>query len=197
MKVYSNAFHCRKSVDLRNPTTGGAWRTPKPDAMDIDTMISEEKRMTRSKTAPISFRILPVLLTAACMAAPLAAAPPFDGEEPESPATEASPAEVGASGMRIVVDQKTGEVVSARAGESHVLSEALEHALSRSAGGLEVFKPPAGGLGVHLEGRFQHVMMVKVKADGSFELECIDSVHKARDFLHRKTAGSEHASRAR
>lgn len=153
--------------------------------------------MTRPKTAPIGFRILYVLLAAVCFTAPLAAAPSPEGENPERPSPKAALAEIDASGVKIVIDQETGEVVSARAGESYVLSEALEHALNRSAEGLKVFDLPTGGMGVHLEGRFQNVMMVKVKADGSFELECVDNVRKAKEALHPKTAGSDDASRVR
>lgn len=149
--------------------------------------------MTTARTARIRCRILPGLLAAACSVAPLAAASSPGGESPERPAT----AEVGVSGTKIAVDPETGDVVSTEAGESRALSEALEHALSRSAGGLEVFELPAGGSGVHLEGRFQHVMMVKVKRDGSFELECVDSVGKAQKVLHPKTVESDHVSRVK
>lgn len=149
--------------------------------------------MTTARTARIRCLILPGLLAAACIVAPLAAASSPAGEAPERPA----PAEVGVSGTKIAVDPETGDVVSTEAGESRALSEALEHALSRSAGGLEVFELPAGGLGVHLEGRFQHVMMVKVRADGSFELECVDSVRKAEKVLHPKAAESRRPTRVR
>jgi hypothetical protein len=147
--------------------------------------------MTRPKNAPIGSRVLPVLLAAVCIAAPLAAAPSPEGEGPELSAPEAAPAEVGASGMRIAVDPKTGEVVSNQARESRVLSEALAHALNRSTEGLKIFSLPAGGMGVHLEGRFQHVMTVKVKADGSLELGCVDNATKAEEILHGKVAGPD------
>jgi hypothetical protein len=153
--------------------------------------------MTNPSNSPITFRILPFLIVAVCLTAPATAVSSPEEEGPERSPSEAAPVEVDVSGLKIVVDPKTGEVVSARTGESHVLSEALEHALSRSAEGLEVFDLPTGGMGVPLEGRFQHVMMVKVKADGSFELECVDSVRKAKGFLHPKTAGSDDVSRVR
>ena len=147
--------------------------------------------MTRPKNAPIGSRVLPVLLAAVCIAAPLAAAPSPEGEGPELSAPEAAPAEVGASGMRIAVDPKTGEVVSNQARESRVLSEALAYALNRSTEGLKIFSLPAGGMGVHLEGRFQHVMTVKVKADGSLELGCVDNATKAEEILHGNVAGPD------
>lgn len=153
--------------------------------------------MTRSMDVTISYRILPALLTAVCMAAPLAAAPSPEGEGAERPTPRAASAEIGVSGLRIVVDPSTGEIVSAQARESHVLSQALEHALSRSTQGLEVFEIPTGGMGVHLDGRFQHVMMVKVKADGSFDIECVDSVREAKAVLRGKEPGSDDDSRVR
>ena len=110
---------------------------------------------------------------------------------------KAAPVEIGVSGVRIVVDPGTGEIVSAQAHGSHVLSEALEHALSRSTEGLKVVEIPAGGMGVHLGGRFQHVMMVRVRADGSFDLECVDSVRKAKEVLRRNEPGSDDDSRLR
>ncbi len=160
--------------------------------------------MTRSKSEPIVFRILPALLVAAWCATALAAAPSPEGEGREWPAPEAAfaelgtePSTAGASRMRVFIDPKTGEIVSVPARESRALSEALENALSRSTEGLEVFDLPAGGKGVHLEGRFQHVMTVRVKADGSLEFGCVDSARKAKDLLHGKAVGSDDASRDR
>jgi hypothetical protein len=126
----------------------------------------------------------------------LAASPPEEGE-PGRPASEATSDEVGLSGIRIVVDPKTGEIVSIRTRENRALSEALARALSRSAEGLEVFDVSGGGKGVHLGGRFQHVMTAKVKKDGSVELGCVDSALKAKDVLYRKAAASDDASRDR
>jgi len=147
--------------------------------------------MTRPKNPPIGSRILPVLLAAVCIAVPLAAAPSPEGEGPERSAPEAAPAEVGASGMRIAVDPKTGEVVSNPARESRVLSEALAHALNRSTEGLKVVSLPAGGRGVHLKGRFLHVMTVKVKANGSLEFGCVDNAAKVEEILHGNVAGPD------
>jgi len=153
--------------------------------------------MTREMSAPNKLRILPFLLAAACSATLLSAASPPEEEGAERPAFEVSSAEVGSAGIRIAVDPKTGEIASIRTHESRVLSEALTRALNRSAEGLEVFDLRSGGKGVHLEGRFQHVMTVKVKTDGTFELECVDNVVKAKEILHGKAAGSDDASRDR
>ena len=153
--------------------------------------------MTRETAASKMLRFLPYFLAAACCVTPLSAASPPEEEGPDRPASETPSAEVGLVGMRIVVDPKTGEIASIRTHESRVLSEALARALNRSAEGLEVFDLRSGGKGVHLGRRFQHVMTVKVKTDGTFELECVDNVVKAQEILHGKAAGSDDASRDR
>ena len=131
------------------------------------------------------------------MAGSVAAAHSPEGEGPGRTATEAAPAQSGASEIRVVIDPKTSEIASARGRERQVLSQALANALSRSTEGLEFFELPSGGMGVHLEGRFQHVVTVKVKVDGTFELECVDSVRGAKKILDPKTAGPTDASRVR
>ena len=153
--------------------------------------------MTNEMGASKRLRILSLLLAAACCVTPLAAASPSEEGEPEPPVSKERSDEVGPSGMRIIVDPKTGEVVSTRTGGNRALSEALVRALSRSADGLEVFDLDSGGKGVHLGGRFQHVMTVKVKTDGSLELGCVDSAHKAKDVLYHMPASSADASRDR
>jgi len=153
--------------------------------------------MTRSKRASIVFRILPGLLLAACCATAHAADPSREGEGPERPTSETASAGVGVSGMRVVIDPKTGEIRSIPVHGSRALSESLAHALNQSTEGLVVFDIPAGGKGVHLDGRFQHVVTVKVQSDGSFELGCVDSALNAKDVLHGKAAGSDDASRDR
>ncbi len=153
--------------------------------------------MTILKRPPIESRMIFVFLCATCVAASLAAVPTPEEDEPDRTVTEAASVQSGTSGLRVVIDPKTGEIASAQARERSVLSEALAHALSRSTDDLEVFELPSGGVGVHLEGRFQHVVTIKVQVDGSFELECVDSARKANKALGIHTAGPNDASRVR
>ena len=53
----------------------------------------------------------------------------------------------------------------------------------RSTEGLRVFELANGGKGVHLDGRYQHAFMVRVRPDGSLETLCTDNSHGAGAFL--------------
>lgn len=63
------------------------------------------------------------------------------------------------------------------------LSAAIMKALDRSTAELEVFELDGGGYGVDLDGRFQHVLMVRVQPDGTVESSCVDHAHAAEKFL--------------
>ena len=153
----------------------------------------------RSHERLTTTRILPVVLTACMMAAfaaPVAATSPDEKGEPKRQVPEeASVESVPPNAIRVIVDPETGEIISVPFRETEVLSAPLAKALSRSTEGLVVFDLPNGGKGVHLNGRFQHALMVRVKSDGSLETVCTNPSHEAEDFLHGKTAGVKPAPR--
>jgi len=153
--------------------------------------------MTREMGAAKNLRIISGVFLAACLATSPAAASQPEAGAPGRPVPESESAESTMTPTKIVVDPRPGEIVSVNAHEYRALSESLARALSRSVDGLEVFDLDSGGKGVHLGGRFQHVMTIKVKADGSLELGCVDSAVKAREILHGKATEADGASRDR
>jgi hypothetical protein len=134
-----------------------------------------------------TIRSLSVLFAACLMAVlalPVTAGSPKDEEVPERRAPEIGNAEpVTIRAMRVIYDQETGDIISVPIRETGFLSAPLAKALTRSAEGLQVFELENGGMGVHLGGRFQHVLMVRVRPDGSFETVCTNHEHVAEKFM--------------
>ena len=148
------------------------------------------QRLHAQVNTPLTIRTLCVAFLMAAFAVPAAATSPGENGEPKRQASEAAGAEsVATKAIRVVVDPETGEIISVPFRETDVLSAPLAKALTRSGEGLEVFELSNGGKGVHLDGRFQHVLMVRVNPDGSLETVCTNHSHEAGDFLHGKTAG--------
>lgn len=117
-------------------------------------------------------------------AGPATASQPGEEEGPDGKTLEMTNEEgAAATTMRVFVDPETGEISSL---PLDGLSAPLTKALSRSAEGLRVFELPNGGKGVHLDGRFQHALMVRMNPDGSFETVCTIHTHEAGEFLHGK-----------
>jgi hypothetical protein len=118
---------------------------------------------------------------------PAAASHPEDGQRQTPAAAGDESIESGAvirDGVRVVIDPETGEIVarSPRIGKG-ALSDQLANALSRSTEGLEVFDLANDGKGFALDSRFQHVFMVRLRPDGSFEMVCVNHQHQAEKFL--------------
>jgi len=147
----------------------------------------------------ISSRVLSILCAICLMAAvavPVAASSPGEEKRPERQASGAPTAEASTTrAIRVIYDPETGEIISVPFQETVVLSAPLSKALTRSTEGLQVFELANGGKGVHLDGRFQHALMIRVKADGSLETVCTNHPHEAGDFLHGKTAAVKPAPR--
>jgi len=145
-------------------------------------------------------RTLPVLCAAclmAALAAPVVAKSPDEKERPKRKASEkvsiesAEPSVVAPERMRVIVDPETGEIIARRPrGRTEILSAPLSKALTRTTEGLRVFELSNGGKGVHLDGRFQHALMVRVKSDGSLEFVCTNHSHVAEKFLDGKSDGA-------
>jgi hypothetical protein len=146
-----------------------------------------------------TIRNLPILWAAcliAFLALPSVASPPGGEEGPKRQEAEAGRTEaVATKAIRVVYDPETGEIISVPFRETEVLSAPLAKALSRSTEGLRVFELANGGKGVHLDGRFQHALMIRVKPDGSLETVCTNHSHEAENFLKGKTAGTKPAPR--
>ena len=140
--------------------------------------------------------ILWVVCLIAFLVLPSAASPPGGEDGPKRPVPEAERAEaVATKAFRVVYDPETGEAISIPVRETEILSAPLARALTRSTEGLRVFELANGGKGVHLDGRFQHALMVRVRPDGSLETVCTNHSHEAENFLKGKTAGTEPAPR--
>ncbi len=141
----------------------------------------------------ISYRVVSVLIAICLMAAvvlPVAASSPSEKEQPERHAPSAPTAElVTTKVMRVIYDPESGEIISVPIRGTDVLSNPLAKALTRTTEGLQVFKLSNGGKGVHLDGRFQHALMVRVKPDGSIETVCTSHSHSAEKFLQAKPTG--------
>jgi hypothetical protein len=128
----------------------------------------------------------------AAIAVPVAASSPDENPELRRQAPKASSAETGVTKlMKVFVDPETGEIISVPLRETDVLSAPLTKALTRSTDGLRVFELADGGKGVFLDGRFEHVLMVRMKPDGSLETLCTNSSHAAEKFLHDESAGAD------
>ena len=147
----------------------------------------------------ISSRVFSVLFAICLMAAvalPVAASSTSEKEQPERQASEAPTAEaVTTKAIRVIYDPETGEIISVPLRGTKFLSAPLAKALTRSTEGLQVFELANGGKGVHLDGRFQHALMVRVKPDGSIETVCTSHSHEAEKFLKGKPAGPKSAPR--
>lgn len=139
-----------------------------------------------------SYCNLPILCAVCLMVAfvaPVAGVSPDEEGEPKLQASEAASAEtVATKVVRVVYDPETGETISVPLRGNDVLSAPLTKALTRSTDGLQVFELASSGKGVHLDGRYQHALMVRMKPDGSIETVCTNHSHEAEQFLKGKTA---------
>lgn len=115
-----------------------------------------------------------------------------DVAEPSAVAPDTAPAEAPAAGLRIYVDPETGELTSTPTPEqAERLSAALAPLLERPVEEPVLFEIPGGGTGVFVGRRFASAMVVRVKADGTFELGCAD-----RDHAHQLLAAPPAAAGA-
>ena len=139
-----------------------------------------------------SIRYLPVLFVVCVIAAcavPAGAVSPDEEAGPRRQTPDVRSAEpVTTKAMRVMYDPETGEFISVPFRETDVLSAPIAKALTRSAEGLQVFELESGGTGVHLDGSYQHALMVRMKPDGSIETVCTNHSHEAEQFLKGKTA---------
>jgi len=150
------------------------------------------------KTSSGVLPILCAVCVTAVLTAPVDASPPGEEKEFERQVSEAEsavvagPSVVAEGGMRVIVDPETGEIVAEQPRqETDALSAPLANALNRSTEGLQVFELANGGRGMHLEGRFQHALVARVKTDGSLEIVCVNHAHEAEALLKRRSAEAD------
>lgn len=83
---------------------------------------------------------------------------------------------------------KPGAIPITRDQRVAALRSSLARPLSRSLDGLNVETLPNGKHGVHLQGRFGHATMLRIKPDGTRERGCFDNVEHAVQFATRNEA---------
>ena len=148
------------------------------------------QRLHAQVHTPRTIRALCAAFLMAAFAAPVAATSPDEKGEPKRQLPEeASVESVATKAIRVIVDPESGEIISVPIRGTEVLSASLAKALTRSTEGLRVFDVSSGGKGVHLDGRFQHALMVRVKPDGSMETVCTSHSHAAEKFLQANPTG--------
>jgi hypothetical protein len=81
---------------------------------------------------------------------------------------------------------QSGAVQVTREQRVAALRQALARPLSHSVEGLAVETLPNGKRAVHLDGRFGHAMMVRIKPDGTRERGCFDNAEHAVEFATRE-----------
>jgi hypothetical protein len=156
------------------------------------------KRLYERSTFSCAVSVLCVACLVAAFAAPAAASPPGDGERGHPEVSETPAAESNTTrAIRVIYDPETGEIISVPIRENGILSAPLAKALTRSTEGLRVFELENGGTGVHLGGRFQHALMVRVKPDGSLETVCTSHSHAAEKFIRGMSSGADAEPRDR
>lgn len=118
---------------------------------------------------------------ALAVASPLAAQTPTPSDEASPVATDDTSEVAPSAGLRVFVDPDTGEIISTPTREQIDQLERLiaekalantESVLSRSSDGLQTFELASGGRGVHLEGRFQSALVVRMTDQGELEMVC-------------------------
>lgn len=117
--------------------------------------------------------VIAVLVTGAAIAEEPAAtaetATETSAASVEEPETAPAPA---MSGLRVMIDPETGQMVVPPAAERHkmALSPAMQNALSRSDEGLPTVVLPDGTVMVNLQGRFQNLLFATVDAEGQLKI---------------------------
>jgi hypothetical protein len=134
-------------------------------------------------------------LTTALTASVATSSPREDELERQAEAQRTESVEASPRGLESStdgVDPETAEGSALRDRQkSDALSAPLANALNRSIEGLRPFELKNGGRGIHLEGRFQHALVARVKEDGSLEIVCINHPHEAEALLKRRSTPAD------
>lgn len=105
--------------------------------------------------------------------------------EPVEAAPDTAPvAGTSRPGLRVYLDPETGEITDRpTAAQVEKLSRALELSLLRTAEDLEPFDLSGGGQGLFLAGRFRSAAIARRRADGGFDVSCVETVEEAEHLL--------------
>jgi hypothetical protein len=104
---------------------------------------------------------------------------------PSEPASEAARGDASRAPSTQRPAAKTGAVQLTRDQRVAALRKSLARPLSRSVEGLNVETLPNGKRAVHLDGRFGHATILRIKPDGTRERGCFDDAEHAVEFATR------------
>lgn len=107
---------------------------------------------------------------------------------PSEPGSKTTEGETSPAPTTQRLAPNAGVVPITRAQRVAALRESLAQPLSRSVEGLTIETLPNGKQGVHLQGRFGHATMLRIKPDGTRERGCFDNVERAVEFATRDEA---------
>jgi len=103
-------------------------------------------------------------------------------QAPSEPGSEAANAETSRSPRTQPKAATVAAVKLTRDERIAALRKSLARPLSRSLEGLKIETLPNGKRAVHLDGRFGHVTILRIKPDGTRERGCFDNTERAVEF---------------
>ena len=90
---------------------------------------------------------------------------------------------VKVAGRDVQVDPQTGQIKPLTPEEAKRLADGLKVMLNQSTEGLVEVHHADGSVSMDLQGRFQHVMVGRVEADGTLTQSCVDNPQAAASFF--------------
>jgi|GEM_PF-675742 len=90
---------------------------------------------------------------------------------------------VKVAGREVQVDPQTGQIKPLTPEEAKRLADGLKVMLNNSTEGLVEVHHADGSVSMDLQGRFQHVMVARIEADGTLTQSCIDTPEAAASFF--------------
>ena len=90
---------------------------------------------------------------------------------------------VKVAGQEVQVDSQTGQIKPLTPEEARRLAAGLKGMLNKSTEGLVEEHNHDGSVSVDLQGRFQHVTVARVNADGTVTQSCVDNPRAAAAFF--------------
>jgi len=90
---------------------------------------------------------------------------------------------VKVAGRDVQVDPQTGKIKPLTPEEAKRLADGLKVMLNQSTEGLLEVHHADGSVSMDLQGRFQHVMVARIEADGTLTKSCIDTPEAAASFF--------------
>ena len=90
---------------------------------------------------------------------------------------------VKVAGREVQVDPQTGQIKPLSPEEAKRLADGLKVMLNNSTEGLVEVHHADGSVSMDLQGRFQHVMVARIEADGTLTQSCVDNPEAAASFF--------------